>query len=346
MSRRSGSGRRRWDAPPPTSSSSSSESSASLPATAPASTFSGRHDDDTVGSLTAVLARSVLIRKLVLMPKMKAAMLFQPEDHVARERVKAQFGRTLFGGANRRSARLTQLVHFGGIFGAGALLFLGQEVALSWLMSGSLTQHVDVDTAPALKSGIAGSFGGLLYAATATPLANYLRSERLLAHATTPRALARVLGRGMWYTVPRDVGGFGLYFGVYTATRHVLEPFEGPTFERMVSGQYEYVDVVRRLGCASASGAAAVIAAYCWRSPLDTLYKQSLSLRDKQARLLSAQRFRTSKRGMFVLGVGAMTWTAYEASMLAVHRLDRYGRQLEARASVSRSTSTGSKETF
>jgi hypothetical protein len=170
MSRRSGSGRRRWDAPPPTTSSSSSESSASLPATAPASTFSGRHDDDTVGSLTAVLARSVLIRKLVLMPKMKAAMLFQPEDHVARERVKAQFGRTLFGGANRRSARLTQLVHFGGIFGAGALLFLGQEVALSWLMSGSLTQHVDVDTAPALKSGIAGSFGGLLYAATATPL--------------------------------------------------------------------------------------------------------------------------------------------------------------------------------
>jgi hypothetical protein len=43
--------------------------------------------NDLFGSTVAAVARSALIQKLVLLPKMKAAAFFQPEDHVAWKKV-------------------------------------------------------------------------------------------------------------------------------------------------------------------------------------------------------------------------------------------------------------------
>ena len=55
----------------------------------PQSGAHGRHEDDNVGSVTAALARSILIRKAILLPKLKAAALFQPEDHVRSSQIRA-----------------------------------------------------------------------------------------------------------------------------------------------------------------------------------------------------------------------------------------------------------------
>jgi hypothetical protein len=49
-----------------------------------------RYEDDTAGSVSAAVARSVIIRKLILLPKFKAAMFYQPEDHVERKHIKAR----------------------------------------------------------------------------------------------------------------------------------------------------------------------------------------------------------------------------------------------------------------
>jgi hypothetical protein len=227
--------------------------------------YRGRHEDDTVGSLTAALARSALISKMVMMPKMKSVMMFQPEDHVS----KAQVGRKLNVVPKVLQFSGMRAFQHGSIFCSGCLMFVGHEVALSALHEHE--HHANVDTAPALLSGIAGMFGGSLYALTATPLNNYVRGA---SFCDTP-----ALFKGLAYTLPRDVGGFGLYFGVYTATKKTLSVFETVEDENIIGGDYTYPDLARRLGCASVAGATAAVSTYCWRSPVDTLYKRSIGAR-------------------------------------------------------------------
>ena len=88
--------------------------------------------DDQVGSVTAALARSVVIRKIIMLPKLKAAALFQPEDHVASNALKRTHilkRRTTWVARNLSKGGISAL-HYGGIFGSGTLLFVGQEYAL------------------------------------------------------------------------------------------------------------------------------------------------------------------------------------------------------------------------
>ena len=279
--------------------------------------YHGRHENDTTGSVTAALARSILIRKLILLPKLKASALFQPEDHVTSTKIKAgaKHATKTFAGRALGGAWLKAL-HYGGIFGSGTLLFVGQELALAKLTG----RHDDLDEAPPLQSGLAGAVGGALYGVTATPIANYLREGK---------ATAGVLTRGLGWTLVRDTGGFALYFGIFTAIRGSLIQFEGADNEAIMEGRYAWTDIARRLCVSSLAGAGAATFSYTWRSPFDTMYKRSCGYRPPDTPLLSWDRFITSPRGMKAVLLGAATWAAYEFSMLAVHRLHRHGRHLE-----------------
>jgi hypothetical protein len=284
----------------------------------------GRHEDDQVGSVTAALARSIIIRKIILLPKLKAAALFQPEDHVRGAQIQRKSilrpRRTQTSWARRNVGRasLTGL-HYGGIFASGTLLFVGQEQALRYLTG--VKGDVDLDAAPPLLSGLAGCFGGALYSLSATPLANFLR-------ATEPNFATLV--RGLPVTLLRDTGGFGLYFAAYTLVRGTLAPYEGVSTESITAGNYHISDLVRRVSLSSFSGAAAAATSYLWRSPLDTWYKISIGARPSDTPLLSWNRFITSPRGVNAIVLGAATWATYEMSMLCVHRLHRQGLYLEA----------------
>ena len=86
------------------------------------------------------------------------------------------------------------------------------------------------------------------------------------------------------------------------------------------AGKYTYFDVAQRMAVASVSGAAAASATYCWRSPIDTLYKQSLRWRAADAPLLSLKRFITSPRGLKAVAIGAVTWTAYDSAIIGLKR--------------------------
>jgi hypothetical protein len=291
-------------------------------AVVPQSGAHGRHENDSVGSVTAALARSILIRKVVLIPKLKAAALFQPEDHVRGTQIRAdvilRHNTKTWARRNIGAAGLNAL-HYGGIFGSGTLLFLGQEFALRSLTGAR--GDVDLDAAPPLQSGIAGCFGGALYSLSATPLANFLRAGQ---------PTLGTMVQGLHLTLLRDTAGFGLYFGVYTAVRGSLAPYEGVSTNQITAGHYHASDLVRRLLLSSFSGAAAAAASYTWRSPFDTWYKISIGNRPRNTPLLSWNRFVTSPRGLKAIVLGAVTWAAYEGSMLCVHRLHRQGLQLEA----------------
>ena len=119
--------------------------------------------------------------KLVMMPKMKSAMMFQPEDHVSTKV------------APRLASMPMKLLQHGGIFGSGCLMFLGHHTALECLVD---HHEKDLDKAPPLMSWLAGCFGGALYASTATPLTNYMRGQPVSVAGLT---------KGMQYTLPRCV---------------------------------------------------------------------------------------------------------------------------------------------
>jgi hypothetical protein len=292
----------------------------------PQSGAHGRHEDDNVGSVTAALARSILIRKAILLPKLKAAALFQPEDHVRSSQIRAgailrtpnSSGRATWARRHIGAVGL-QGLHYGGIFASGTLLFVGQELALRYITGAR--GDIDLDAAPPLQSAVAGCFGGALYSLSATPLANFLRAGQ---------PTLATLVQGLHLTLLRDTVGFGLYFGTYTAVRGSLAPYEGVSVDRITAGDYHASDVARRLSLSSFSGAAAAASSYTWRSPFDTWYKISIGTRPHDTPLLSWSRFVTSPRGMKAIVLGSATWAAYEGSMLCVHRLHRQGLELEA----------------
>ena len=290
----------------------------------------GRHEDDSAGTFWAVLARTWFIRKAIMLPKLKAAAWFQPEDHVSSHQVKVQrrlvgksWGMRVVGGVGMKA------IHYGGIFGSGMLLFVGHDIALARLSGLGVDE---LEKAPPLQSAAAGAFGGALYSLTATPIANFLRNDAAIGR----RASLFTLAQGMHWTLLRDVGGFGLYFGAYTAARdaclragldsaasaHSIAHGEGHALT--------LAECARRTACASLSGGFAACFAYSWRSPLDTLYKINIGARAADTPLLSRDRFLSSPRGLRAITVGALTWGVYEMTMLAVAQLHRLGLEMES----------------
>lgn len=79
--------------------------------------------------------------------------------------------------------------------------------------------------------------------------------------------------------------------------------------------------LARGVGIAAASGGAAGLITYLWRSPLDTLYKRAVGWRDADAPLWSFRRFLTSPRGGKAVAIGAATWSAYEVADAGIRAL-------------------------
>ena len=285
-------------------------------------------DESAVASHAAAVARSFLIGKLVLLPKLKlkAAGWFQPEDHASR--VSARLAVTRFGRIG------AWLLNYGGIYLSGVLLFEGHHFALRRLKRDFAIDE-DAPEVEATMSALAGGFGGTLYALSATPLVSLLRLGPRVAKETWRHWARRALAGPLPYTLARDVGGFSLYFGTYSALRSA-----GSALERAVGGgdssngpspaataasaeasadgragfdlQLEMVGLAATVSSALVSGSAAGVATYLWRSPWDTLYKQRMGWRDRNAPLLSPSRFITSPRGLKAVGISAGTWAVYE----------------------------------
>ena len=72
------------------------------------------------------------------------------------------------------------------------------------------------------------------------------------------------------------------------------------------------MELAGALSTIAISGALSGLCTYMWRTPWDTLYKQAIGWRDPTAPLWSFDRFLRSPRGLKAVGVGALTWSAYE----------------------------------
>ena len=100
-------------------------------------------------------------------------------------------------------------LHYGGVFGCGTLLFVGHDLVLHRLAHGKT-----VDDAPWMYSGLAGAAGGLLYNIPNIAINLYLRHGNLKTIVTT-----NTFSKAYPFSLVRDVGGFGIYFAVYTLIR-------------------------------------------------------------------------------------------------------------------------------
>lgn len=183
-------------------------------------------DEESSGTeartLATSLARSMAIRYSILLPKMKAANFFQPEDHVSSNRIRSdwfhttRFGRWAVGG-----------LHMGSIFCGGTVLFVLQEKTCRWLEP----SHGDFGSATTAVSALAGACGGAGYGLWATVTAAWLGT----GVGSLPQLGKKLLflRRALPYTLARDMGGFALYFGVYSAahrrlSRDLAEPIKEP----------------------------------------------------------------------------------------------------------------------
>ena len=258
---------------------------------------------DVYTSTIASLGRTVLIQKLILLPKLKAAAFFQPEDSLKKDDIK------LLKGSRVLSPTTLQWIGRGGIFASGCLLFLGHDAALHILHK---DKHFDIDNAPILSSFIAGAFGGSLYAAISTPILNIMR---------TKRSGIRSLFAGLKFTMTRDIGGFAIYFGSYTYLRHL-----GHTYFETTGNNLDYSDMElsrdndhlqhlpRSIAISCFAGGGAGLATYIWRSPWDTLFKIRRGMRAQESALVSAKRFLNSPRGAKAVALGSVTWGLYEGT--------------------------------
>ena len=280
----------------------------------------------------AAAARAFLIGKLVLLPKfkLKAAAMFQPEDHASK------IAESIRGG--RLGWLRTSALNYGGIYLSGVLLFMGHATVLRRLKADE-TELDDEDTAHASKSALAGACGGIAYGLSSTPLISLLRlggPARGELFSWVHRAVLRPLS----YTLPRDAGGFALYFGVYSYVRTHPLITSSPAVEVKAEAEAEAkaetppassalmtvaAEAVPELATALVAGTAAGIATYLWRSPWDTLYKVRMGWRPPDAPLLSGSRFITSPRGAKAVGISGATWVVYEAVILAVRELTARG---------------------
>ena len=268
-----------------------------------------QHDglDDPEGSLRSILvgfARSAAIRYSILLPKVKAANFFQPEDHVAKDRIHPSLS----------GIRLVGITHSASIFVSGTLLFLVQESVLKRIEPSS---HGDFGRASPLASAAAGGAGGIAYGIGATWTHAWLGTGSL-----SLKKWAFVL-RALPFTLPRDAGGFALYFGIYSfvhrgLSSRAIPSLQHPTAETLEKSNSALLNagtptkLVSALTTIALSGACSGFGAYIWRTPWDTLYKRAMGWRDPDAPLWSFKRFLRSPRGLKAIGVGALTWSAYE----------------------------------
>ena len=314
------------------------------------------------------LARSAAIRYSIMLPKLKAANFFQPEDHVSHKNMHSSL----------QGARLVGLTHTASIFGSGTLLFVVQERALRLLEPSS---GGDFGSASALSSALAGGCGGAAYGLAATATHAWLGTGALLTNLKKWSFLARALP----YTLPRDMGGFALYFGVYNLSHQTLseklapasasdaaapvaaaaptaaaggaarapplpdaaadlEPARAPAAGLLSASSP--AELAGALTAIAVSGALSGLCTYIWRArpwpkrerprarrglgpdgltprmptcvawhagtPWDTLYKKAVGWRHAGAPLWSLDRFVRSPRGLKAVGIGALTWSAYE----------------------------------
>jgi hypothetical protein len=280
-------------------------------------------NDNFVGSTMAAVARSALIQKLVLLPKLKAAAFFQPEDHVKLQKVHKTITPKTTAGIYWLNA-----FQMGAVFTAGVGMFVVHDLVLHKLAHGQ-----DMDTAPAVKSAIAGGCGGVVYAIGATGTSNYMHFGQVAWY----RSFASKF-RGLRFALVRDVGGYGLYFGVYTLVRGVgirlssgesaWEACKGAmrtgedneTYQDMTLSD-TWSGLVEDLSWAGLGGALATTCAYCWRAPINAIYKKHYGWRSADAKVFDLKRFVTSPRGLKQVGIGTVTWMVYEAAMRGVAQL-------------------------
>jgi hypothetical protein len=260
---------------------------------------------DLVGSTVAAVARSTIIQKLVMLPKIKAAAFFQPEDHVKdmKNKPNSKLWRTFY-----------KTLTVGSIFTSGCAMFVTHDLVLHHLAHGE-----SMDTTTATKSAIAGAVGGTVYAVLATPVTAYVRAG---ARTFMP------LVDGLLYTIPRDAGGYALYFGAYTFVRGYEVNLRQQNVEEE-NGSIRADTFAVDIAFAGLAGAAAGMFSYLWRSPWDTLYKKRYGWRPADALLFDPKRFITSPRGVQAIATGAVTWMVYEATMRLVHELAQHGQALE-----------------
>ena len=172
---------------------------------------------------------------------MKSAAAFQPEDHVQMVTV----NKVRQGILKRLGTRTVKTLHYGGIFLSGSLLFMGQSRALKVLDKEH--EEADLEAAPPLLSALAGACGGLLYGLCITPFNAYFRT------GTTDFS---TLTRGYRYTLPGNMLGWSVYFGVYT---HVFGSMANAMDivddETVIDGLASRRDILNRLAVCSGAGA-------------------------------------------------------------------------------------------
>ena len=301
--------------------------------------------DATLRSTLVSMARTAAIRYSILLPKMKGHVFFQPEDHVGQEHIHKSL--------KQQPGRWVGLTHTAAIFGSGALLFFVQERVLHKLEPES---EGDFGRATAFYSGISGCCGGLAYSLAATSTHAWMGTgEKSLLTSMRKRDFFL---RASPYTLPRDMGGFGLYFGVYSAAHRFLSEQILPSFlsgdgasssgsdkkkekaatplptatlsEHTTQALKRHslnfddgltFDLLLQIATIACSGAISGLFTYAWRTPWDTLYKKSVGWRDPDAPLWSMSRFLRSPRGLKALGVGAATWSAYEVADAGIRYL-------------------------
>lgn len=306
--------------------------------------------DDDWRVVATSAARSLAIRYSILLPKVKAANFFQPEDHVSAKHIDGTL-KTRMGG------KLVGASHMASIFASGTVLFMAQEWALRRLEPES---KGDFGKATPASSALAGAYGGAWYAVWATVTAAWLHTGGFffLGHASAKLAFLRT---ALPYTLCRDAGGFGLYFGAYSfAHRALTAPAAeasappaaaapggdaavtaagarsttptapaappAPSFLDAIWPGATPSELLKQAGATAVSGGLSGLCTYLWRSPWDTLYKRAVGWRAvDEAPLWSWQRFLKSPRGLKAIGIGAATWSAYEladAGLRSIARAD------------------------
>lgn len=285
---------------------------------------------DAYSGTIASGVRSLAIRYTIMMPKLKGAAIFQPEDHVSQKHIK----HPLHGSGSAFARRAVSAAHTGSIFFCGTVLFVAHERTLR-----AYEPHnpkADLRKASPTAMAVSGACGGFCYALCATATASWLGTAEISSSPLRSHPL-RFYRAAIPYTIARDSAGFACYFGIYRLANEHLSRWLGVPDRQHAEGTGAQApggmpavqtvreaapatsaDVLRSIVVTALSGGLSGVATYVVRSPLDTLYKKAIGWRKADAPLWSWERFVSSPRGLKALGLGALTWTAYEAADTAL----------------------------
>lgn len=141
------------------------------------------------------------------------------------------------------------------------------------------------------------------------------------------------------YTLPRDCGGFAIYFGTYTFLRNEFwesdliqsylgkatpsQSFNTQEQSRTIAKVDEEWSLMRQVGLtiggAILAGSSAGVLTFFWRNPWDSLYKRQMGWESATTQgnwWSSGARFVRSPRGLQAVGISGITWAAYETAIL------------------------------